>query len=228
MLEPLQRILARHQEAGYPLAGHDLGGMPQLPQTLGQGMAPAPQPVAQPAPAPAPSPSPASPATNALSPTQALNNFANSAGMQFQMDQGLNALSNHYAAHGALLSGAAGKAFQDFGQKTALNNYFMPYLNALQGQQSVGAGAASSIAGVGQNFGNTISNINGNMANAIGQGALNIGNANANNAAIGGLANANLGSTIGNALGNLGSSFLSPTGGTANQYANSVAIGGFY
>ena len=160
----------------------------------------------------------ATPPANALTPLQ---QFANSAGMQFQLEQGANALNNLYAARGAVNSGAAAKALQDYGQHTALQNYFFPYMNYLSGQQAMGAQAASAIAGVGSSFGNTmnglgqnysnaVQGINQNAANAIGQGALNIGNANANNAALRGYANAQLGNTIGTQLGNLGSSFFSP------------------
>ena len=139
---------------------------------------------------------------------QALDNFANSAGMQFQLQQGENAINNGYAARGQLQSGAALKALQDYGQQTALNNYFMPYMGLLGGQQSVGAGAASSVAGVGQNFGNTAAAINGQMGNAIQGGA----DAAANAALLRGQANANLYGSIGSALGGLASSFF-PTGG---------------
>lgn len=193
-------------------------GMPQLPshlmpQTTGQGQAPAPTPV------PGATPTPAA-APNALSPTDALNNFANSAGMQFQMQQGANALNNLYAARGQVQSGAAAKALQSYGQNTALQNYFMPYMGLLGGQQAVGAQSGSAIAGVGSNFGNTVADLNGNMANAISQGANNIGAANANRAIIGGLANSNMYSTIGNSLGSLaGSAF----GGSSIPLPNVLA-----
>jgi hypothetical protein len=78
--------------------------------------------------------------------------------------QGTNALNNMYAGTGMLQSGAAMKGIQNYGQQTALNNYFMPYMGLLGGQQAVGAGAASSVAGVGANFGNTAANINGRWA----------------------------------------------------------------
>lgn len=198
-------------------------GMPQLPshlmpQTTGQGQAPAPTPVPGATPTPAAAPTP-----NALSPTDALNNFANSAGMQFQMQQGANALNNLYAARGQVQSGAAAKALQSYGQNTALQNYFMPYMGLLGGQQAIGAQSGAAIAGVGSNFGNTAANINQNTANALGQGALNIGNANAQRAAIGGLANANMFNTIGSQLGNLASSFLGGGGGGSIPAPNYLA-----
>lgn len=177
-----------------------------------------PAPGGTPVPAPVPAPG-GTPAPNALSPQmQALNGFADSAGMQFQQQQGANAINNLYAARGQIESGAAMKALQNYGQQTALQNYFMPYMGLLGGQQAVGAGAASSIAGVGNNFGNTAANINSNMANGStnilnGMGAIIGNNAdNASNAAIArGAANAQLGSSIGSALGSFGSSFFAPS-----------------
>jgi hypothetical protein len=134
----------------------------------------------------------------------AFNNFANSAGMQFQLQQGSNALNNLYAGHGSLQSGAAAKALQNYGQQTALNNYFLPYLNLLGGQQAVGAQSGSAIAGVGSNFGNTVSNIYGQQSNAI----QNAADAASNAALLRGQANSNLYSGIASGLGGLASSFV--------------------
>lgn len=161
------------------------------------------------APAPA-APAPATPgaarrAANATttpqSATAAFEQFANSAGMKFQQDQAASAINNGYAGAGALQSGAAMKAISDRSEDVALNNYFLPYMSLLGGQQSTGAGAAGAVAGVGANFGNTAAGINGNMGNAIQGGANNLGNlalANGQNQA-----NmwANLGSSFGTALG---------------------------
>jgi hypothetical protein len=182
------------------------------PQTTGQGLAPAPTAIA---PTPqSPAPAPQSAPSNGLSPQQdALHNFANSAGMQFQLEQGANALNNLYAARGQVQSGAAAKALQSFGQNTALQNYFMPYMGLLGGQQAIGAQSGAAIAGVGSNFGNTAANINQNSANALGQGAMNIGNANAQQAAINGMGTANMWNTIGGQLGNVASSYFRSRGG---------------
>lgn len=140
---------------------------------------------------------------------EAFNNFANSAGMKFQIQEGANALNNHYAGSGALNSGAAMKELQSYGQNTALNNYFMPYMNMLDGQQRIGAGAASSAAGVGQNFVNTAAGIAGQQGNAIQSGA----NALSDRAAVNGIAKANMWSGIGGALGTMATSFGAPSGG---------------
>lgn len=164
----------------------------------------------------------AAPATNALSATDAFNNFANSAGMQFQLQQGTNAIANNAAARGGFQSGAALKALQNYGQNTALNNYFMPYLGLLQGQQATGAQSGSAIAGVGSNFGNTVSSIYGQQGNAIQSGA----DATSNAALLRGQANAGLGNSIGSALGTFGSSFANnnpfASGGSGYNAYNSA------
>ena len=133
----------------------------------------------------------------------AFEQFANSAGMQFQQKEAANAINQNYAGAGALQSGAAMKAISDRAQQVALNNYFLPYMSLLGGQQGAGLQAGAAVAGVGTNASNTNANINAGMGNAIGQNAANIGNlalANGQNQA-----NmwANLGSSFGNALGGL-------------------------
>jgi hypothetical protein len=133
----------------------------------------------------------------------AFEQFANSAGMQFQLKTAQDAINNGYAGSGALQSGAAMKEISDRSQDIALNNYFLPYMGLLSGQQSVGAGAAGAAAGVGTNFGNTAANINNAMGGVYQNQANNLGNlalANGQNQA-----NmwAGLGSSFGNILGAL-------------------------
>ncbi len=171
---------------------------------------------------------------NALSPqTTALNNFANSAGMQFQLQQGANEIQNMYADHGALQSGVAMKALQDYGQKTALQNYFMPYMGLLGGQQAVGAQAGSAVAGVGSSFGNTAANINSNLGNAatgiygnMGGAIQNGANAASNAALVSGANQANLWGGVGSAIGNLGSSFINNMG-SGSRFGSGGASGGW-
>ncbi len=158
---------------------------------------------------------PAASAAPAMTPQQAMEQFANSAGMQFQMAQGANAINNLYAAKGALQSGSAMKALQDYGQNTALQNYFMPYMSMLNGQQAMGAQAGSSIAGVGSSFGNTAAGINSGYGNAataingqIGGAYQNSADAAANAAIASGAGQAQLWGAVGSGLGTLGSSFV--------------------
>jgi hypothetical protein len=199
----------------------------------------APAPAATPAPASTPTPTPAAnaPATTPATARSALNDFANSAGMQFQLQQGSNALNNLYAARGMVQSGAAMKGISNYAQDTALNRYFMPYMGLLSGQQNVGAQAGSAVAGVGSSFGNTAANINAGMGNAIGNGADALSNA----ALLRGQNSANMWGSVGNALGGLASSFAGGFGGSMpapnlgyNMYnlpspqAASYLPGGFY
>lgn len=122
----------------------------------------------------------------------AFQNFLNSTGFKFQMDQGNKAVNQGYAARGILQSGAAQKALQDRGQQTALNNYFLPYMNLLGQQQGVGLSGASAVAGVGQNYAGTVT-ANNNMNTQVALDALAAKNA----------ANQQLYGGIGGAIGNL-------------------------
>lgn len=161
------------------------------------------------APATGAAPPAGTPAQPAFNPQTAMNNFANSAGMQFQLQQGTNALNNLYAAKGLVQSGAAMKGIQNYGQQTALQNYFMPYMSMLSGLSGQGLSAGSAVAGAGQNFGNTAANINGQMGNTIGNGA----DAMSNAALVRGQNSANMWSGIGQGLGTLASSFGGGFGG---------------
>lgn len=99
----------------------------------------------------------------------AFDNYRNSTGYQFRLNQGMNAINSGYAGAGTLQSGAAMKAINDYGQGMA-SQEFGNYMNALGNQQGIGFSAASAQAGVGQNYANSIGNIamqNGaNQANA--------------------------------------------------------------
>ena len=211
--DPLAALNARRAARGQPPVGHTASGTPATPSTPSAPSGTTTPPAtggAHPA-----TGGTTAPATTGQTAQQAMQNFANSAGMQFQLQQGTNALNNLYAAHGMLQSGAAMKGINNYAQQTALNNYFMPYMSLLGGQQAVGAGAASSVAGVGNNFANSVTGINQGLANAttginagmgsaINSGAQNIGNLQLAN----GQNQANMWGTIGGALGGLASSFV--------------------
>lgn len=124
----------------------------------------------------------------------AFQNYLNSTGYQFQVDQGNRGINQGYAARGALQSGAALRALQTYGQNTA-TGFFRDYLGLLSNQQGVGLSGANAIAGVGTNYANSVSANNNNAGNAAANNALLAGNANANmwgniSGAVGGLANA--------------------------------------
>lgn len=110
----------------------------------------------------------------------AFDNYRNSTGYQFRLNQGLNAINSGYAGAGSIKSGAAMKAINDYGQGMA-SQEFGNYLAALGNQQALGFGAASAQAGVGQNYANAMGNIAmnnaGNQANAALVKSQNLGNA---------------------------------------------------
>lgn len=101
--------------------------------------------------------------------------FRNSTGYQFRLGEGMDAVTSAYAGIGGLQSGAAMRGINEYGQNFA-SNEFGNYMNALGGQQAVGAGAASSLAGVGQNYANTV--INSNNYNTQNQMAAQLGKQN--------------------------------------------------
>lgn len=121
----------------------------------------------------------------------AFNNYLNSTGYQFQLDQGSKAITGNAASRGLLNSGSTAKALEGYGQNLA-SGYFNNYLNQLSGlnQQAyntagqginatVSAGSAGTQGGVaaGQN-----TQAGGDaMGNAIATGAGVIGGTVANN-----------------------------------------------
>jgi len=129
-----------------------------------------------------------------LTPQSAFDNYLNSTGYQFQVDQGNKAINQGYAAKGSLQSGAALKALQTYGQNTA-TGFFKDYLGLLGNQQGVGLAGASAIAGVGSNYANSVGANNNNASIAAQNAAYGQGNATAGMwgnvaGAIGGVANA--------------------------------------
>lgn len=122
--------------------------------------------------------------------------FRNSTNYQFRLGEGYNALNSGWAGAGALQSGAAAKDAIRYGQNFA-SNELNNYLGLLQGQQALGAGAASSLAGVGNDFLGSVTANNRAGADAASNAAL-----------LRGQANQQLYGNIANALGGFASSFL--------------------
>lgn len=89
----------------------------------------------------------------------------------FQFATGANQVNSGYAGAGTLQSGAAMKELERFRQNLQ-SGYRGEYMNALANQQGVGLGAASALAGVGQNYVNTISANNNNAGTAAANAAL--------------------------------------------------------
>lgn len=114
-------------------------------------------------------PSPTAP--QAAGQNAAFDAFRNSTGYQFRQQEGQNALNNGYAGAGLVRSGAAMKAAQEYGQNLA-SGEFGNYLGQLQGQQNIGLGGASALAGVGQNYAGMVSQNNNNAGTAVANSAL--------------------------------------------------------
>jgi len=78
-----------------------------------------------------------------------LENFLNSTGGKFMLDQGSKAITGNNAARGLLASGATGKALTEYGQNLAATQS-QNYLGNLQALAQLGLGSANTLAGAGQ------------------------------------------------------------------------------
>lgn len=79
---------------------------------------------------------------------EAFDNFRNSSGYQFQMDQGTNAITGGAASKGLLNSGSTAKSLQTYGQGLA-DSTMNGYLDRLLGVGNQGIAAANAISGAG-------------------------------------------------------------------------------
>lgn len=107
---------------------------------------------------------PAAPQNTLDAQTAAFDNFRNSTGYQFRLNEGMDALNSNYFGAGVGQSGAALQALQEYGQNFA-SNEFGNYMGMLANQQGVGLSGASALAGVGQNYANNVTAMNTNNAN---------------------------------------------------------------
>lgn len=129
-----------------------------------------------------------------------MQQFQQDPGYGFRMSEGLKALDRTAAARGGLMSGAALKGAQRYGQDLASQEYTNAF-NRYQTERQAKLGPLQSLAGVGQTAANTL----GSQAGAYGT---NVGNLygqqgeNAANALIAGQqARSSAYGTFGNALG---------------------------
>lgn len=115
---------------------------------------------------------------------------------QNPLTEGYRALDHRLAASGMNESGAGLKAALRFGSDYG-HGRMMDYIGLAQNQAGRGFGAASALAGVGQNMVDNISANNRTSANALSNAAIVRGNANAQ-----------MWNGIGNELGSFASSYL--------------------
>ncbi len=102
--------------------------------------------------------------------------FKGSTNYQNRLNSAMDAVSSLYSGIGGLQSGAAIRGAQRNASNLA-SEELMNYFALLGGQQATGAGAASSLAGVGQNFAGTV--IGANNFNAANQMNAQLGQQNA-------------------------------------------------
>lgn len=90
---------------------------------------------------------------------QAFQNWQNSTGYQFGLNQGTQAINGNAATQGLMNSGATAKALQTYGQNYA-NTQYGNYTSQLQGLMNSGNQAGQTVANAGQ-----VSNSQGAAAN---------------------------------------------------------------
>jgi hypothetical protein len=160
----------------------------------------------------------------------AFDQFYNSPAYQVPLTEGLKAVNTKYAAMGALESGAAMKAINDYAAGHAASA-LSTYMDDLYRQEALGEAASSSLAGVGQNLVSQVSANNNAAGSAVANGQLINGQASANNWN-------NIGSAIGTGAGAiagaLGSSYhpsnalMSVSPDIMNPQPLAYMPGGFY
>ncbi len=119
----------------------------------------------------------------------AFENFRNSTGYRFQVDEGNKAITAALGRRGQLESGAAVKSALRFNTNMA-NQSALQYIGLQQEQQRVGLSAANASAGVQTNFANNVSNAYQQQGNTQANAALSTGAA--------------INSALGSAVGALG------------------------
>lgn len=126
-----------------------------------------------------------------------MEDFQADPGYQFRMDEGMRGVEGSAAARGGLLSGAAQKAIQKYGQGLASQEYGNAYsrytndqnntYNKLAGIVNSGQGATNQISNTAGQFAQNNANALGSLGNA--QAAGYMGQANALNNGLGQAAN---------------------------------------
>lgn len=157
-----------------------------------------------------------------------VEDFEADPGYAFRMQEGLNAVESSAAARGGLLSGAAQKALQKYGQGLASQEYGNAYnrftadqtnqYNRLAGLVNTGQGATNQTSNAAANFGQQAG------ANAIGAGnAIASGQIGQANALVGGI-NAGLNNYQNNRLMDL----IRSPGGTTSTAGMRPSIESYY
>jgi hypothetical protein len=106
----------------------------------------------------------------------AFNNYLNSTGYQFNLDQGLDSVAQSKAASGLLRSGSLVKSLDAYGTGLA-DQYGQQYVGNLQNEVSTGSNSANALAGQGENYAGVVSANNNSAASASANAGLSSANA---------------------------------------------------
>jgi hypothetical protein len=107
-----------------------------------------------------------------------MSDFQQDPGYAFRMSEGMKALDRSAAARGGLLSGAALKGAQRFGQDLGSQEYQNAF-NRYQTNRANKLNPLQSLMGAGQTAAGQVANAGQNYANQAGQNYMNAGNARA-------------------------------------------------
>ena len=107
-----------------------------------------------------------------------MQDFQQDPGYAFRMSEGLKALDRQAAARGGLISGAALKASQRYGQDMASQEYTNAF-NRYQTNRANQLNPLQSLMGAGQTAANTLGTAGQNYANQAGEAYMGAGNARA-------------------------------------------------
>lgn len=102
---------------------------------------------------------------------KAFGDYLGSTGYNFQVNQGVDAITGNRAANGTLDSGGTLKSVNAYGQNVA-STYFQNYLSNLSGVAGSGLSGAAALAGVGENYAGQVSANNNNAANTAANAGL--------------------------------------------------------
>lgn len=100
---------------------------------------------------------------------QAFQNWQNSTGYKFGLDQGVQSINGNAATQGLLNSGATAKALDTYGQNYA-NTQYGNYINQLMGLGNQGLQAGSLVTNAGQNSSSQGAAANGGVGGLISSG----------------------------------------------------------
>jgi len=162
---------------------------------------------------------PNDPAFGSLMRDFSLDDFEKDPGYQFRMDEGMRGVEGSAAASGGLLSGAAMKAIQKYGQNFASNEFGNAYqrdsanktnqYNRLAGMVNTGQGATNQVNNAAGQFAQNTASNNAALGNAQAAGA--IGQANAWSSGIGQAIGGYQNNQLINMIRNPGTSGYTPT-----------------